>query len=275
MGFTWIAPHGMVNLQKARTVSMVGRSGGLDTPHLAAGRPGPRDRPPVLGATCSDPTHTRDFWIAETFAEVYACLYVGAAFGHRRSSWCAWSSYREKLGEPCRAACRARWCGPTTTAAFEGAIVYNYGPYVFHAMLRPRIGDEAFFSALDVMLRDNYEQTISTEMLETYLEAAHGESLDDFFEFWVHSGFLPELELRWSESAGTITGTITSSVPFGTFDVPVAVTSKSDEPEVVWVDVVDGEGSFSVPYKGSAKKLKVELDPDGRVLALARKVRRE
>jgi aminopeptidase N len=222
------------------------------------------------------PASIEDFWIAETFSEVFSCMYVGAAFDPKE---CA-SEMKDK-----RLYWEARDPGPLATASLSRAystfrqprVVYDYGPYLFAEMLRPRLGKEAFFGALDLLLTEHPHEPVTTERLQQYLEAASGQDLSDFFDFWVHSGFVPHLQLSWTVDGSDVVGEVTSDVPFGTFDVAVRVWDpKGDETKQAWaqVQVVDGVGRFVVPRPGPAKRLKIELDPDLRTLARSRAVKR-
>lgn len=62
----------------------------------------------------------------------------------------------------------------------------------------------------------------------------------------------------WTLEKKQVRGTLTSDIPFGTFDIPIVVTDATRS-EAVWVKVVDGVGAFDVA--GPWKKPKVELDP--------------
>lgn len=214
------------------------------------------------------PADTRELWIAETLAEAYACMTVGAAFTpeecgvHMELARSRWES-----GKARRASLTAAWGSDDWPD-----IVWFYGPYVMLEMLRPRIGDEPFFRGLDSLLAER-SAGVTTERLRHHLERASGRELGDFFDFWVHQGLIPELSLQWSVNEDAIVqGVVTSDVPFGTFDVPVHVTDARGVPDVIWVEVIDGRGTFSAGPVAADPA--VALDPDGRVLARARQVSR-
>jgi aminopeptidase N len=213
------------------------------------------------------PATSEDFWMAESFAELFACMYVAAAFDARDC-------------EVRMAAKRTKWEGYTLNvrpgslsqayaSTTRSAIVYDYGTYVLGEMLIRRLGREPFFAALDVMMREHPDEPLTTERLQAYLEAASGTDLDAFFAFWIHQGRVPALSLEWALSGTTVRGTVESDVPFGAFDVPVRLSTK-EATALVWVDVVDGKGTFAAQAPpGTA--LKVELDPEGYVLARQRR----
>ncbi|MCB9780249.1 MAG: hypothetical protein H6742_16900 [Alphaproteobacteria bacterium] len=273
-GFVWIAPHAMVAITQAKVVTGMRKYFTDDAPSLSEGVLAHEIAHQYWGHVAR-PGSINDFWIAETFAELYSCLYVRAAYGEA-----AWDSrmddYREKwedMGYTQRASLTDAYESPA-----QPQIVYNYGPYVMGVMLRQRLGDQAFLGGLNALLAAKPEQAMATEEIQLALEAASGKDLDAFFDFWVEGGHIPSLELTWEEvpegKGKKVVGTIASDVPFGSFDVPVVVDAGKGS-VLAWVTVDDGQGRFETDeLPGGAKaKVKVSLDPDGAVLAVARKVR--
>lgn len=267
-GFVWIAPHGMVNLQMMLSTQVTGYSI-RDEPHLESAVYAHELAHQYWGHL-APPATVEDFWIAESFSELFACLYVSAAFEqrdcalrmeHKREAWESADAPPNELASLSRA--YASWAQPR--------IVYDYGPYLLGEMLIRRIGQQAFFSAVDVMLRERAWEPLTTERLEGYLSLASGQDLGPFFDFWVHGGRLPKLTAEWTTSGSTVTGTVRADVPFGTFDVPVVVRGK-DSATSAMVTVTDGVGTFTI--EAPPGKPVVLLDPDRWVLARSREVQR-
>lgn len=211
------------------------------------------------------PAHTEDFWFCETFAESMAQVYMGAARGSyadaMRDKREEWERF-EDLHLP-RASLTDAY-----RSQHQPDIVYRYGPYVFQEMLRKRIGHQAYHAALDLLLRDFAHQSVTTEQIQHYLELASDQDLDAFFDFWVFGGFVPErVEVVWDHADGAVHGVVLSDVPFGRFDVEVALDGDS-----VQVDVVDGVGRFSVPRESAPAS--VVLDPGFEILTRKRLSRR-
>jgi hypothetical protein len=274
-GFTWIAPHGLVSLTTAKTVGSM-QSGSYwnprwNAPHLESGVYAHEIAHQYFGHVAV-PATREDFWVAESFAELFSCMYVGAAFDpadcatrmdHARQQWEV-ATGRPALGEG------------SLSQAYDSErqpdLVYRYGPYVLGELLRPRLGTEAFFGALDAGLREHPGQVVTSEQVQGWFEASSGKDLESFFDYWVHGGFVPSVALGWRQVGGTVQGTVTADVPFGTFDVPVVVTVGGAPLAPVWVTVVDGSGAFEVPATGDVQ---VALDPDHRILARSRKVHRD
>jgi len=257
--FTWQAVPGLVSLQEMQTY------GGeayirANKPHLEQGVMAHEVAHQYWGGHVV-PARSQDRWISETFAEVYACLFVGAAFGAeacavRQESWQeSWESSTEtrRVGALSHATASQHWRD----------IAYDYGPFIFGRTLMERIGANAFLGGLDRFVATHGTERGSTEALQAAFEATSGEDLSGFFDYWVQGGFIPSLSLRWDSDGGTIE----SDIPFGTLEVPVKLLYP-DRAELLWVEVVDGAGDFEL----SEKPKKVLLDPDHVLLARKRKV---
>lgn len=169
----------------------------------------------------------------------------GAQMERKRAAW----EEREELHIP-RASLTDAY-----SSRHQPEIVYMYGPYVFHHMLRSRLGDRAYHAALDLMIVDHAHSAITTERLLHYFDLATEDDLTAFFDFWVYGGFVPErvaLSHGWAD--GQLTLEIASDVPFGTFDVSVEIDGVLHR-----VDVVDGAGALTLPM--DAPPHAVFLDP--------------
>jgi len=273
-GFVWIAPHAMVAMQQARVETGFRGLFTENTPHLSEGVLAHELAHQYWGHVVK-PAAGADFWIAETFAETYSCLYVGAVLGPTdceqrhagyRQTW-------EKDIPVGHASLRRAY-----NTVNQPYVVYNYGPFVMDRMLRPRIGDQAFFGALDTFARDLDEGSGSSEDLLALFEEKSGQQLDDFWSFWVDQGFLPKLSLDYKvHSQGgttTVEGQLTSGVPFGTVRVPVRIGPAGEAGEFVVVEVIDGVGTLSHTLPAGSPEPEVALDPLEQVLARSRKTRR-
>jgi hypothetical protein len=157
--------------------------------------------------------------------------------------------------------------------------VFNdYGFYVLARMLRERIGDQAFFAALDRFSTQNRGQLVTTEQLQEAFETTSGMDLDPFFAYWIRGGFVPEVTLEYSVHADgngsfTVDGCIVTDIPFGQFDMPVAIVDQKGERGIGgMIDVVDGRGRFAV--EGREADVELEADPYGLILSYGRKVKK-
>ena len=73
---------------------------------------------------------------------------------------------------------------------------YQKGSLVLH-MLRDLLGDEAFFEGIRRYYARYAGGNAVTGDLQAVLEEVHGESLDWFFQQWLHNPGHPKLELDW------------------------------------------------------------------------------
>ena len=274
-GYTWIAPHGMVSVQKTLVAgsARVGERGAAQflkhRPHLESGLFAHELAHQYWGHVAR-PANTEDFWIAETFAESYACMYVAAGFKpkdcevRQKQNRRLWErEYRNKTH--IRASLTDAY-----RSLYQPEIVYQYGPYVMNEMLRRRLSKEAYFGALDRIVSAANGDFVTTEQLQAALEQSSKKDLQDFFDFWVHLGMVPKLRLDWeAHEDGTVSGELRSDIPVGTFDVPVVIVDGSNTVKTVWVQVKHGTGILpKTSVNGTAK---VMLDPTYMVLAGSRK----
>jgi hypothetical protein len=284
---SWTAPYGMAqigvmlstkNLQAPleswlkRDSRMLPPNTRQDHPHLENGLVAHEIAHQYWGHL-APPASIDDFWISESFSELFACLYLSAAFDAQdcRVRMASKREDAEELPHTSKPGDVGRQPLSLTsayTSVLQPTIVYDYGPYVLGEMLIRRIGREPFFAAMDVMLREHAHEPLTTERLQAYLEAASGRDLEEFFDFWVHMGRLPAVDLAWAQKGSVVSGTVTSDVPFGTFDVPVVVRT-GDTATTAWVVVTDGSGTFRVDT-GQAEDAKPALDPEGYILARKR-----
>lgn len=259
--FKWTASMGLITVQQMQ-VGGGERAHRAERPHLEQEVMAHEVAHQWWGGLV-DPARREDRWIAETMAQVYACLFIGAAFGPQecdriQESWRV--TWEEGAGVPGGASLRDAW----GTADWQ-PIAYEYGPYLMLHGLRGRIGDQAFLAGLDAYAVDRSGRPASTERLQEAFEGASGLDLTAFFDFWVSGGLIPTISM-------TVDGTqvtVTSDVPFGTIEVPVYALINGERHEF-WVPVVDGEGRITLPGRAST----IKLDPNGLVMARGRSVKR-
>jgi hypothetical protein len=277
-GYVWIAPHGMVNLQQTRVFNEGSAESAFrdGTPNMEAGVLAHEIAHQYWGHTVHA-SHISEGWVNETMSESFSMLFVGNAYGP--------DSFGQRL-EKYREVWQDEIPDGTTASmvrayesGYQPLIVYNYGPYVMHGMLRRRIGDEAFFRAIDQFVRDHYKEPISSEQfIESFVKQAGEQYTADqvraFFDFWVYGGYIPdEVLVTYRVSGSKIVGEVTSDVPFGTFDVPVRIIESADAVRDIMVNVVDGKGTFETPDLPSAATAEVVLDPNSLILTRSRKVK--
>jgi hypothetical protein len=161
-------------------------------------------------------------------------------------------------------------------ATYAPNISRYYGLYVMAEMLRLRVGDQAYFKALDTITADLAGGLISTDQLRSAFEVASDSKLENFFDYWIHGGFIPRLHLDYSlEDAGDgkvrVKGCYSSDVPFGTIYVHTRMRSAEKQPMLErLIEVEDGVGPFE--WVVPATEPIIEVDPWGFILAYERSV---
>lgn len=85
-----------------------------------------------------------------------------------------------------------------TGRVFSSRLTYNKGAMVIH-MLRQKLGDAVFFQAIRNYLNDEelaYGYA-STAQLQSHLENASGETLQEFFNDWIYGEGYPSYDITW------------------------------------------------------------------------------
>jgi hypothetical protein len=264
---TWVAPHGM---QMARTMNVrTDRVGTGQTSESTGWRLFGHEIAHQWWGQQAQPASLDDRWMVETFAEVFGCMLLAKATDDTENCTDRLDEVRRDVEGDALGLDDPRRSLSLTEAYREGmggVAYYRYGPYVMQQMLRPRIGNAAFFGALDRLLRDADRSGVTNERLQAAFEAESAEDLSDFFDFWVRQGIIPSVDVSVVVHPTVAEITITTDVPFGVFDVPVVFTDPGTG--VRWaevVEVVHGEGYHEVE-RTFRQGVKVEVDPADRTL---------
>ncbi len=142
---------------------------------------------------------------------------------------------------------------------------YNKGGWVLH-MLRYYIGDEAFFDALNVYLKNNEYQAVEIHNLRLAFEEVVGEDLNWFFNQWFLEAGHPQLKMEYDYNADKKiakvnikqTQDLKESVVFRLpIKVDVYVNDKKETHEVV---IEEKSESFEFKVKGKPQFINVDAD---------------
>ena len=220
------------------------------------------------------PNSERDEWITTALADAYAAYYVRAAFGQEQHEERVQgirnileNPEEQDVGWTRRDAKRRTYspAGSTRLSDVPKKFREDYALFVLSEMLRLQIGNQAYFSALE-KLAD--ETRVDTALLQHHFEQASGQSLADFFDFWVYGGYIPKLKAHYRKTDSGILGCIESDVPFGKIMVPLRVELEDRAIDTL-VEVRHGKGTFELP---NALDASFEVDPLGLLLAFERSV---
>ena len=281
---------GLVNIQQISATSVTsGSAVRRESPYLAQ-RMIARQLAGQYWGQYILPASSREQWLLDAMVESFAYFYVRGAYGFDVYADMM-AEVRDDLENPRelslgsgaqtdwkKATASRRAISLTTPAALSDIpdrVRQGYGAYVVAEMLRNRLGDQVFFSALDRFVQENAGKRVTTEQLQTTLEETAGYDLSGFFDYWVHGGYIPAITVSVLKGApvdGVVRGCITSDVPYGVLDLPIRVQDQGGERMAeALVDVRDGQGYFEV--RGREGEVEIEVDPYGMILARERTVR--
>ncbi len=147
------------------------------------------------------------------------------------------------------------------------ALVYNKGAMVLH-MLHRLLGDEIFFRGVRRFYTDRLYQKAGTEDLRLAFEQVSSVPLTRFFDRYIHSTGLPELEFTYRlETAPEEENASVVKLRFEQrtdelYDVPVTVTLHytTGDPQNVVVSVTERVTEVRVPLVGPLSRVDVNRD---------------
>lgn len=223
--------------------------------------------------------HDRDHWLVDTLSEAYGLFYLQGAFESEvlytrlETTRDIWDRANPPLGSMSLTdAPSSRWAAPA---------LLNYGPYVIAWTLRDSIGEDRMLEALHAFQREYAGSAVTTEHLLVFLKQHTGVDLDDFFNFWIYGGWLPDLQLTYAveeaEGSPLLTLELSSGVPFGSLVVPMRVTDGDGHALDLTVLVEDGSARQAIDLDGltgDVREIELLMDPAFTVLTRDRGVER-
>lgn len=149
---------------------------------------------------------------------------------------------------------------------------YEKGGAILH-MLRNYVGDDAFFSALNLYLSTHQYQSAEAHDLRLAFEKTTGEDLNWFFNQWYFSQGHPEFELDYNyiDSAQTLELTVKQTqdpkyhVPV--YKIPVDVNIYISEDSMLRQSIIVDEREQTFQFEFAVEPKLVVFDPDKVLLA--------
>ena len=147
---------------------------------------------------CVGEANERDVWLAESFAEYSAGMYVQALMGEKRfhQKWSNWKKNAQQADAAAPVALATSLSGETAPKYYT-QLVYNKGPLIVH-MIRTQLGNDAYSKTMTGLMAKYRNQNITTETLSRELSAATGYNWDYFFDQWYWGVGIPEIHYKYS-----------------------------------------------------------------------------
>ncbi len=147
------------------------------------------------------------------------------------------------------------------------AVSYPKGGCILN-MLRNYLGEDAFFTGLNLYLRQNALGNGEAQQLRLALEQVSGKDLNWFFNQWYYGAGHPELKIdyKWDEAGKTQSVYLTQTQEGQTFTLPMAVdiyAGGKKERHQIWMRDKTDTLSFKLPSKPNL----VNVDGDKVLLA--------
>ena len=214
-----------------------------------------------------------DEWLMEAIANYTALMAAERRKGSRALDEIL-DEYAKNLKTPTLSGKNLESTGPITWGqrlqATPGAwrvITYEKGSWIMH-MLRARMGDAKFLAFLKA-LREKYEYgSMTTEdfrkvAVEYVPKGGQDDTLEAFFDQWVYSTGVPQLELTWSLKGKApnlyVAGAVKQKgVPDDySVDLPVEIHFPGQKPMIQWVRTSSEPVPFTAKVKAPPQKVEL------------------
>ncbi len=214
----------------------------------------------------------KDIWLNEGFATYMASMIIGQFDGETAFIQDRSNMISNITSSPGGAVYLTDTEATSVNRIFSNRLSYNKGAMVLN-MLRFKMGDTAFFQALQNYLSDpalayGYATTAN---LKAHLEATYGSSLTEFFNDWVYNQGYPSYTIvAHNSAAGQVQFTVNqtqshASVSFFEMPVPVRVFGANNQQmDLVLDNTSNGQViTKSVPFTVTS----VSFDPKKQLIA--------
>ena len=150
---------------------------------------------------------------------------------------------------------------------------YQKGGLILH-MLRYTVGDDAFWDALELYLKDNEFQAVEIHHLRLAFEEITGQDLNWFFNQWFLSKGIPELNINYSYDNNTKTSGIKieqlqnlHKIPL--YKIPTFIDFYFKD-TTIRRQILINEQAESFEFVFNTKPMAVNFDPDNSILCKKR-----
>ena len=208
-----------------------------------------------------------DVWLNEGFATYFEWLITER---YSKAGWLA--GLPDVVTSVCSEPGGSVKCDDTTQVPriFDGRLSYSKGAFLLR-MLRYKIGDAAFYTALrnylnDPVLKNNYAKT---PQLKAHFEATSKQDLGKFFDQWYYQQGYPSYHAVWNQEGSVVTVTLSqnqshASVSFFEMPVPLRLEGKTKDTTVIFNHTLSGQ---SLDFVSDFEVMRLRIDPEYRLLS--------
>jgi tetratricopeptide (TPR) repeat protein len=213
-----------------------------------------------------------DLWLQESFSQYAAYRYIETLYADRALPDLARLSVEALKYEERAPILEGLSLGPGT-AAFE-SVVSAKGFWVLY-MLRQLIGEKKFHQILNRWFLKSSGGMVSTAEYLDHVNAETGDDYGWFFLQWVESTGVPEFEIEYrvykkQDGSFRIRGQIKQNLELFRMPVDVRIHTKG-QPEEKHMRVSGKSTAFN--FETETMPVRIELDPDGKILRDSERMR--
>ena len=200
-------------------------------------------------------------WLSEGFSQYFAALYAARDRGDE--------VFRSMLRQMRRWAIEQSDQGPVYLGYRLGhirndgrvfrALVYNKGAMVLH-MLRQMLGDDRFFDGIRQFYGTWKFRKAGTDDFRAAMEKAAGVDLKAFFDGWIYSSAVPELQFTSTVAPGEARVRFEHRGAILPTPVTVSISYADGSSEDVIVLVNERTVERTLPLKGAARSIEANRD---------------
>ena len=135
-------------------------------------------------------------WLSEGFATYMTILYMENKYGKDTVVHMLKEDRKQVINSPVTYE-RPVVDDTTNYMALLNTNSYQKGGWILH-MLRGQLGEDIFHKAIRAYYAEYANKNADTRDLQKVFETVSGEDLSDFFDQWLYTPRIPELDIRWT-----------------------------------------------------------------------------
>jgi aminopeptidase N len=210
--------------------------------------------------------HFSHLWLSEGFATYLSHLYLESVHGVKRLNEEIINDRNQVIAFS-KESQRPVVDSVSRLMDLLNANSYQKGGWVLH-MLRREVGDSAFHAIIRNYYMEFAGGNATTEDFEKIASTVSNKDLTIFFDQWLYTGEIPNLEIKWiSESDDSRVMLTITQLQEKAFNIPLEVRLKFESGQIVdhTIQLTEKTGNFVIETKERLKE--VIVDPNVNLLA--------